>query len=246
MELNKIYNMDCLEGLKALADNSIDMILTDPPYGTTQNEWDKPIDLAAMWQEFWRVAKDNAAILVFSQMPFTVDLVAASRRKFRYEWILEKNNATGFMNAHRMPMKAHETVCVFYKHFPEYNPIMEEGAAYVRRRGRTSSNYGHTGRFTDNKQSSAGGRFPRDVLKIQWRKPWGETLHPTQKPVDICEYFIKTYTSPGAVVLDGFMGSGTTAIAAQNTGRQFVGFENNAEYFAKAEKRIDEARDKSV
>jgi DNA modification methylase len=212
MELNKIYHMDYLEGLKAMPDNSIDMILTDPPYGTTQNKWDKPVDLAAMWQELRRVAKDDAAILVFSQMPYTVDLVAANRRQFRYEWILEKNNATGFLNARRMPLKAHETVCVFYKHLPQYNPIMEKGGAYVRGRGRKSSNYGE---FTDNEHFSVGGRFPRDVLKVQWRKPWGETLHPTQKPVDICEYFIKTYTDPGAVVLDAFLSSGTTAIAAQ-------------------------------
>lgn len=235
MELNKIYRMVYLEGLKSMPDNSVDMILTDPPYGTTQNKWDKPIDLAVMWQELRRVAKDDAAILVFSQMPFTVDLVAPNRKQFRYEWILEKNNATGFLNAHRMPMKAHETVCVFYKHLPKYNPIMEKGEAYVRGRGRKSSNYG---RFTDNDHSSVGGRFPRDVLKVQWRKPWGKTLHPTQKPVDICEYFIKTYTSPGAVVLDIFMGSGTTAIAAMNTGRQFVGFEKNEEYFKTAEQRI--------
>ena len=235
MELNKIYHMDYLKGLKDMPDNSIDMILTDPPYGTTQNKWDKPIDLASMWQEFRRVTKDNAAILVFSQMPFTVDLVAANRKQFHYEWILEKNNATGFLNARRMPMKAHETVCVFYKHLPKYNPIMEEGGGYVRGRGRKSSNYG---RFTDIVHSSVGGRFPRDVLKVQWRKPYSETLHPTQKPVDICEYFIKTYTSPGAVVLDVFMGSGTTAIAAMNTGRQFVGFEKNEEYFKTAEQRI--------
>ena len=239
MELDTIYNMDCMEGMRDIPDGSIDMVLTDPPYGTTQNQWDEPLDLAALWQEFRRVAKDNAATLIFSQMPFTVDLVAANRRQFRYEWILEKANATGFLNAHRMPLKAHETVCVFYKHLPEYNPIMEAGGAYVKKRNSKSTNYG---RQLPHVGVSAGGRFPRDVLKVKWREPRSETLHPTQKPVEICEYFIKTYTKPGAVVLDAFMGSGTTAVAAINTGRHFIGFEKEKEYFDIAMKRIEDTR----
>ena len=241
MELNKIYNMDAFDGMKQLPDASVDMVLTDPPYGTTCNKWDKVVDMDAFWKEIKRVTKKNSAILIFTQMPFTATVVMSNPKMFRYEWICEKANQTGFLNARRMPMKCHENVLVFYNKLPVYHPIMEHGKPY--RRGledKNSSNYNAVKRFRSENTTST--RFPRDVLKVSWRSAFGKTLHPTQKPVSLCEYFIKTYTDEGAIVLDPFMGSATTAIAAMHEGRRFIGFENNAEYFAIAEKRIKEER----
>ena len=128
MELNKIYHMDAFEGLKLIPDKSIDMVLTDPPYGTTENKWDIPIDLDALWIELKRITKDNAPILMFSQMPFTARAVMSNPKMFRYEWIVEKNNPTGFLNANRMPLKAHENILVFYKKLPVYKPQMRGGS----------------------------------------------------------------------------------------------------------------------
>ena len=128
MELNKIYHMDAFEGLKLIPDNSIDMVLTDPPYGTTENKWDMPIDLEALWKELKRITKDNAPILIFSQMPFSAQVVMSNPKMFRYEWIAEKDNATGFLNANRMPLKAHENILVFYKKLPIYKPQMRGGS----------------------------------------------------------------------------------------------------------------------
>ena len=237
MEKNIIYHGDCIEGMKILPDNSVDMILTDPPYGTTQNKWDTIVDMDVFWKEIKRVTKKNSAILIFTQMPFTATVVMSNPKMFRYEWICEKANATGFLNARRMPMKCHENVLVFYGKLPVYHPIMEHGKPY--RRGledKNSSNYNAVKRFRS--ENTTGTRFPRDVLKVSWRSAFGKTLHPTQKPVSLCEYFIKTYTDDGGVILDPFMGSGTTAVAAKNTNRNYIGWEQNDEYFNIAEERL--------
>ena len=240
MELNKIYHMDAFEGLKLIPDKSIDMVLTDPPYGTTANKWDIPINLDALWIELKRITKDNAPILMFSQMPFTAKAVMSNPKMFRYEWIVEKENSTGFLNANRMPLKAHENILVFYKKLPVYKPQMRGGEPYIRRQSnRHTTNYGY---FAQIELKNDGTRFPRDVLKMQWRNPFSNSLHPTQKPVSLCEYFIKTYTNTGAVILDPFMGSGTTAVAAINTGRKFIGFEKEQDYFDIAMKRIEQAQ----
>lgn len=237
MEKNIIYHGDCIEGMKILPDNSVDMVLTDPPYGTTQNKWDTVVDMDAFWKEIKRVTKKNSAILIFTQMPFTATAVMSNPKMFRYEWIAEKANATGFLNARRMPMKCHENVLVFYNKLPVYHPIMEHGKPY--RRGledKNSSNYNAVKRLRS--ENTTGTRFPRDVLKVSWRSAFGKTLHPTQKPVSLCEYFIKTYTDDGGVILDPFMGSGTTAVAAKNTNRNYIGWEQNDEYFNIAEERL--------
>ena len=237
MEKNIIYHGDCIEGMKILPDNSVDMVLTDPPYGTTQNKWDTVVDMDAFWKEIKRVTKKNSAILLFTQMPFTATVVMSNPKMFRYEWICEKANATGFLNARRMPMKCHENVLVFYNKLPVYHPIMEHGKPY--RRGledKNSSNYNAVKRLRS--ENTTGTRFPRDVLKVSWRSAFGKTLHPTQKPVSLCEYFIKTYTDDGGVILDPFMGSGTTAVAAKNTNRNYIGWEQNDEYFNIAEERL--------
>jgi site-specific DNA-methyltransferase (adenine-specific) len=238
MEKNIIYHGDCIDGMKILPDNSVDMVLTDPPYGTTRNKWDTVADMDAFWKEIKRVAKKNSAILIFTQMPFTATAVISNSKMFRYEWICEKARATGFLNAKRMPMKCHENVLVFYDKLPVYNPQFEQGKPYKAEVGRySSSNYGNqTPGVVDN---ASGKRFPRDVLKVNWRQNTAHTLHPTQKPVSLCEYFIKTYTNEQAVVLDPFMGSGTTAVAAKNTNRNYIGWEQDNEYFEVIKKRLN-------
>ena len=238
MEKNIIYHGDCIEGMKILPDNSVDMVLTDPPYGTTCNKWDTVVDMDAFWKEIKRVTKKNSAILIFTQMPFTATAVMSNLKMFRYEWICEKANATGFLNARRMPMKCHENVLVFYGKLPVYHPIMEHGKPY--RRGledKNSSNYNAVKRLRSG--NPTGTRFPRDVLKVSWRSAFGKTLHPTQKPVSLCEYFIKTYSNKGDIILDPFIGSGTTAVAAINTERKYIGFEQYDKYFEVAKNRLE-------
>ena len=239
MELNKIYNMDAFEGLRLIPDKSVDMVLTDPPYGTTRNKWDVAIDLELFWQEIKRITKRGAPILMFSQMPFAAKAVVSNLQMFRYEWIAEKARATGFLNARRMPMKAHENVLVFYDSLPVYNPQKTKGKAYKRSGSIQSDNYGYFKPI--KKRDYPAERFPRDVLRDLWKHPQGRIFHPTQKPILLCEYFIKTYSNEGAIVLDPFMGSGTTALAAINTNRKFIGFEKGKEYFDIAQKRINQA-----
>ena len=238
MEKNIIYHGDCIEGMKILPDNSVDMVLTDPPYGTTCNKWDTVVDMDAFWKEIKRVTKKNYAILIFTQMPFTATVVMSNPKMFRYEWICEKANATGFLNARRMPMKCHENVLVFYGKLPVYHPIMEHGKPYrCGSKDKNSSNYNAVKRTSS--ENPTGTRFPRDVLKVSWRSAFGKTLHPTQKPVSLCEYFIKTYSNKGDIILDPFIGSGTTAVAAINTERKYIGFEKEEEYFDIAQNRLE-------
>lgn len=237
MEKNIIYHCDCIEGMKILQDNSVDMILTDPPYGTTQNKWDTVVDMDAFWKEIKRVTKEHSAIIIFSQMPFTAKVVMSNPKMFRYEWIAEKNNPTGFLNAKRMPLKCHENVLVFYEKLPTYNPQMTHGKPYMRGQSGHSSNYNYFEH--EAKKNYSGERFPRDVLKVQWRPSFSRTYHPTQKPVSLCEYFIKTYSNKGDIILDPFIGSGTTAVAAVNTGRKYIGFEQEEEYFDTAQNRLE-------
>ena len=238
MEKNIIYNGDCIEGMKILPDNSVDMVLTDPPYGTTCNKWDTVVDMDAFWKEIKRVTKKNSAILIFTQMPFTVKVVMSNPKMFRYEWICEKANATGFLNARRMPMKCHENVLVFYGKLPVYHPIMEHGKPYrCGLEDKNSSNYNAVKRLRSG--NPTGTRFPRDVLKVSWRSAFRKTLHPTQKPVSLCEYFIKTYSNKGDIILDPFIGSGTTAVAAVNTERKYIGFEQDDKYFEVAKNRLE-------
>lgn len=234
---------DCLEKMQEIPDGSVDMILADLPYGVTQNEWDTPIPFAPMWAQYWRVLKADGAAVLFSQMPFAAELVMSQRRLFRYEWIYEKTYPTGFLNVHKMPMKYHENIQVFYRKLPTYNPIMREGfEKYRKKQGRKNTpNYGKI-ISRDRYTSSDGSRFPSDILKIA-NPSFGADRgkHPTQKPVALCEYLIRTYTNAGETILDNCMGSGTTGVACINTGRHFIGIEKNAEYFEIARNRIAEA-----
>lgn len=231
---------DCLAEMAKLPDKSIDMVLCDLPYGTTaRNKWDNVIPLDLLWEQYGRIVKDDGVIALWSQMPFTAILAASNMKLFRYEWIVEKTNATGFLNANRMPMKAHENVLIFYKKLPVYHPQMTHGherkisTAAHKRNSKKSMDYGEHGLTTYDSTD----RYPRDVLTFSWDKQKSR-LHPTQKPVAACEYFIATYTDKGDTVLDNCMGSGTTGVACRNLGRNFIGIELEKEYFDIAEKRL--------
>ena len=236
IELDRIYNMDCLEGMKAIPDGSVDAVICDLPYGTTRNPWDSVIPLDLLWAEYRRITKPNAAIVLFSQQPFTSALVMSNPQMFRYEWIWQKEMGTGFLNAKKMPLKDHENVMVFYRDLPTYNPQMKQGEPYRCKNGALSSNYG------DRQQVETinnGERYPTTTVQFD-RDP--ERFHPTQKPVDLLRYLVLTYTNEGDTVLDNCMGSGTTAIACIKEKRHFIGFELSKEYFDKAVRRIDNER----
>ena len=232
---------DCLELMKDIPDKSIDMILCDLPYGTTRCKWDSVIPFEPLWKNYSRIIKDNGAIVLFSQMPFTAALVMSNLKMFRYEWIVEKSIATGFLNAKHMPLKCHENICIFYKKLPTYNPQMTKGKPYnIKRRDCVAQ---HLGNFENIETKNDGTRCPRDVLKDLW-KPYcgGKMLHPTQKPVPLLEYLIKTYTNEGETVLDNCMGSGSTGVACVNTSRDFIGIELDEKYFKIAKRRIKDAK----
>lgn len=225
---------DCLKLMKDIPDKSIDMILCDLPYGTTRNKWDSVIPLDKLWEQYERIIKENGAIVLFSQMPFTAELVHSNLKLFKYEWIWEKDNGTGFLNAKKMPLKIHENILVFYKKLPTYNPQMRTGfKPYKCKQGRHSTNYGayEQGHITE----SNGERYPIDI--IEFKKDSG--LHPTQKPVALLEYLIKTYTNENETVLDNCMGSGSTGVASINTNRNFIGIELSEEYYNIAKERIE-------
>lgn len=240
MRLNYIDCCDCLEGMKAIPDGSVDMVLCDLPYGTTRNKWDSIIPVEALWEEYNRVCKLTAAIVLFSQMPFTASLVNSKPDMFRYEWIWEKTQGTGHLNAKKMPLKIHENVLVFYRSLPTYNPQWGKGEPYTATYSTHSSNYGTQ---KDNITTvNDGRRYPTDIIRVA--KGEGDRhLHLTQKPVALCEYLIKTYTHPGEVVLDNCMGSGTTAVACIRTGRNYIGFEMDENYHAIAQQRVADTVD---
>ena len=250
---------DCLEIMKQIPDKSIDLILADLPYGTTKCKFDRVISFDPLWEHYRRVIKEHGAILLFSQQPFTTDLIQSNRKMFRYEIIWHKTLPTGFLNAKKMPMRYHENICVFYKHLPTYNPQMRT----VKRKdmGRERLNSGKAEQYgefrKDNwKWTETGKRYPSDVMEydipenfddvVQFSN-WNGALfgntdrtinHPTAKPVDMLEYLIKTYTNVGDAVLDNCMGSGSTGVACLNTGRNFIGIEIDPNYFNIAKERI--------
>ncbi|MCL1948533.1 MAG: site-specific DNA-methyltransferase [Turicibacter sp.] len=230
---NHIYNECCLMGMSKIPDNSIDMVLCDLPYGMTKNKWDTPLDLGVLWWHYKRIVKPNGAILLFAKTPFDKVLGASNLDMLKYEWIWVKSKATGFLNAKKMPLQKHENILAFYQKPPDYFPQFSVGAPYkAKRNGGQSDNYGvYKGVVTE----SDGKRYPTTQLYFPSEKT---TIHPTQKPVALFEYLIKTYTREGDTVLDNCMGSGTTAVACLNTGRNFIGFEKDAEYHRLALERI--------
>ena len=282
LEINKVYNEDCLIGMERIKDKSIDMILCDLPYGTTQNKWDSIIPLndyieieietrkkikktiftqdeykiycfdnnisniefkknweqsskLGLWSHYNRIIKDNGAIVLTSAQPFSTKLIESNKSIFKYCWIWEKPNGTGHLNAKKQPLRSYEDICIFYKKQCTYNPQMEKGKPYRwnSTRGQSSSYREHA---ENDEINNKGIRYPKNVLKIKQERG----LHPTQKPVELFNYLIKTYTNENDIVLDNCMGSGTTAISAIDTNRKFIGFENDKEngYFNMINERI--------
>ena len=264
----KTYLGDCIDGMRLLPAGSVDFLFTDLPYGRTNCKWDTPIDLEAFWSEADRVVKKNGAVALFAQTPFDKVLGCSNLRNLRYEWIWEKSNATGHLNAKRMPMRAHENILIFYRRQPTYNPQKTDGHQPVN----SYTHYIDTQNRTEiyqkaTKEVKGGGntdRYPRSVVKgpsdkqtshlhptqkpvwlcerlvLTYTNPGG--IHPTQKPVELCEYLIRTYTRSGELVADICVGSGTTAIAAINTERRFVCFETAPSFYAAASERIRAAQ----
>jgi len=237
LEVNKIYNMDCLEGMKYIDDKSIDMILCDLPYGTTKCKWDIVIPFEPLWEQYERIIKDNGAIVLFGSQPFTSALVMSNLKLFKYEWIWQKTLATNFMLVKKQPAKKHENILVFYKKQPTYNPQMEIGKPYKDKpRKRTVGIHGNA-ETIKKAINNEGTRYPSSVQLFSNGN--NGNVHPTQKPVELCEYLIKTYTNENELVLDNCIGSGTTAIACINTNRNFIGFELDKEYYEIAKNRIN-------
>jgi DNA modification methylase len=228
---------DCLERMKEIESGSVDMILTDPPYGTTACKWDSIIDLPLMWEQIKRIIKLNGVIVMTASQPFTSVLTCSNLSMFRYDIIYDKPNGTGFFNAKKMPLRNHESILVFYKKLPTYNPQMTHGheRKTAGKKGVNSECYGKT--ITKSHYDSTS-RYPRSIQKFSSDKQKSK-LHPTQKPVALMEYLIKTYTNEGETVLDFTMGSGTTGVACVNTGRDFIGIEMDEGYFEIAKKRIN-------
>lgn len=249
MEVNKIYHGDCLELMpKVIDDKSVDMIFCDLPYGTTKCRWDTIIDLSKLWQEYERVIKDDGAILLFAQTPFDKTLGASNIKLLRYEWVWEKTHATGYLNAKKMPMKAHENILVFYKKLPTYNPQKTTGhkrkvsksyqrdICIARRKEKWGDNYLY-GKETTAPDYDSTERYPRSVLTFANDKQKSK-LHPTQKPLALIEYMIKTYTNEGDLILDNTCGSGTTGLGAKNLNRDYIMIEKDIKYFNISNNRL--------
>ena len=238
MVLNKIYNMDCLIGMRDIPDKSIDMILCDLPYGTTACKWDNIIPFEPLWEQYNRVIKDNGAIVLFGSQPFTSKLIMSNVTMFKYEWIWDKKLPSGMQIAKYRPMQRHENILVFSSGTPKYYPIK---TIQKERTGKIYSNSESSPiKYDDGKLKTYKDKNPQSIIDFYKREK--KHYHPTQKPVTLFEYLIKTYTNEGETVLDNCMGSGTTAIACINTNRNFIGFELGKEYCNIANERIGETK----
>ena len=248
--INNVFEGDCLEIMKQLPDKSIDMVLCDLPYGTTQNKWDSVIPLGELWQQYRRIVKDDGAIVLTSQGMFTAELMVSNPKMFRYKWIWEKSKSTNFLNAKKQPLRKHEDVCVFYRRQPVYHPQMIDGEPYDKgiRKNQMSGSYGD---FQPVHVHSDGKRYPTDIIYFKTAESEGKVFHSTQKPVKLGRYFVRTYTNPGDIVLDNTSGSGSFLVAALLEGRNFVGIEKNEnvalfkkgdiDYIAVTKKRLRDA-----
>ena len=237
--MNKIDLLqgDCLELMKDIPVGSVDMILADLPYGTTACKWDTIIPFEPLWAEYERIIKDNGAIVLTASQPFTTKLINSNINIFRYEWIWEKSRPSNFLFAKKGAMKYHENILIFYKKLPTYNPIMKKGNKAHDSRGGISRN-NITNTINKRKPNTNDMKYPSSIIKVKSTDST-RNLHPTQKPVALFEYLIKTYTNEGDTVLDNVMGSGTTGVACLNTNRRFIGMELDETYFNIAKARIE-------
>ena len=241
----KLLHGDCLELMKDIPDGSVDMILADLPYQVTSCKWDTIIPFEPLWEQYERVIKDNGAIVLTASQPFTSNLVMSNPKMFKYEWIWEKDKPSNFALANKQPMKYHENVMVFYNKQPLYNKQITEGHKPMNGQAKYGRTYNGSVPSLDVEERYTGGkttRNPSSIQKFNTPKHNSEDksgYHPTQKPVALMEYLIKTYTNEGETVLDNCMGSGTTGVACLNTGRNFIGIELDDKYFEIAKERIE-------
>ena len=229
---------DCLEVMKTIEDNSIDAIICDLPYGTTQNKWDSIIPFDLLWLQYERVIKDNGAIVLTAQQPFTSALIMSNPKIYKYNWVYQKNKSTGFLNAKRQPLNDYEDICVFYKKQCTYNPQMTVAEKIYKRgevKRKKSDCYGNE---KDFKQVETGLRYPKRIQYFNNNKTQ-EQKHSTQKPLELLEYLVKTYTNENDTILDNTMGSGTTMVACKKLGRNGIGIEKEEKYFKIAQERVN-------
>jgi site-specific DNA-methyltransferase (adenine-specific) len=239
--MDLIFNEDCLEGMNRIESKSIDMILCDLPYGVTKNSWDVPLNLDILWSHYSRVIKDNGAIVLFSQQPFTSTLVLSNPELFRYELIWKKSKSTGFLNAKKCPLREHENILIFYKKLPTYNPQLynkDPKNIMAKKISAQSPCYGKFNNISLRGIPIELG-YPRSIIEISST----QGSHPTEKPISLCEYLINTYSNKDELILDNCMGSGSTALACLKTGRKFIGFELNKKYYDISLERIKNCKE---
>lgn len=247
--LNKVIQGDCLDVMKDIPNNSIDMILCDLPYGTTQNKWDSIIDLNKLWEQYERIIKDNGCIALTSQGVFTAKLILSNEKLFKYKIVWIKSKSTNFLNAKKQPLRKHEDICIFYKKQPTYNPQMTQGESYDKgfRKDQFTGSYGE---FKPRHVKSNGERYPNDIVQyeeqniddfiyVKTAESEGPVLHPTQKPVELGRYLIRTYTKPGDIVLDNTCGIGSFLLSAILENRKFIGIEKNEDVLLHKVDKID-------
>lgn len=229
--------MDCLIGMQEIPSGSVDLIICDLPYGTTSNSWDSLIPFEKLWEQYKRIVKPTSPILLFGQEPFSTYLRMSNISWFKYDWIWEKEQGANFMLCKYQPYRVHEIISVFSKGSHTYNPQMEKGNPYISGKGTSGSNFRNV---LKTQSVNEGTRYHRSVIKVKTDKHNKMSLHPTQKPLALIEYLILTYSNHGDTVMDNCMGSATTAVAAIRTGRNWIGYEMNTEFYNMALKRIDE------
>lgn len=236
--INQVHEADCTQFLTLMPDKSVDMILCDLPYGTTQNSWDSVIPLDKLWQEYERIIKPRGAIVLTSQGLFTAQLALSNPKLFKYKVTWVKSKATNFLNSKKQPLRKHEDICIFYKKQPVYNPQMQPGEPYDKgiRKDQLTGSYGI---FDPIHVRSNGDRYPSDVVYFKTAESEGEVYHPTQKPVELGRYLIRTFTNPGNIVLDNASGSGSFLVAAKIENRNFIGVELNKETILHRNKKLD-------
>jgi len=236
--LNQVIKGDCLKVMDKIPDESVDLILSDLPYGTTTNKWDFQIPLDKLWEQYLRIVKKNGVIALTSQGIFTARLIISCEKYFKYKVVWEKSKSTNFLNAKKQPLRKHEDICIFYKKNPKYNPQMKSGLPYNKgfRKNQFTGSYGL---FNSVHVKSNGERYPTDVVYFKTAESEGKVVHPTQKPIELGRYLIRTYTNSGDVVLDNASGSGSFLVAALLEGRNFIGIEKNKEVHLFKDKKID-------
>jgi site-specific DNA-methyltransferase (adenine-specific) len=238
--LDTVVDGECLQVMRELPDRSVDMVLADLPYGTTRNKWDSVIDLEQLWAAYERIVKPDGAIVLTAAQPFTAVLTCSNLKLFKYEWIWSKTIGSGQLNVKRQPLRTHESVLVFYRKQPVYHQQLTPGTPYTAKRAAKSwDGRGYNGQ-RDHEAVNTGTRVPKSVL--QFSNPRIKGGHPTQKPVPLFEYLVRTYTDPGDVVLDNVIGSGTTGVACIQSGRRFIGIEDDPQWIRRSRERIEQAR----